>query len=168
MEKNHSNLISMGLKKLSRMVIIIALFSCKNTDSKTDNEFNTDSMLTKVLTRQLEEGPISDYNEVKYGINDFEATIPILKNKLKENGFKFISKTLFAEKIKLYFNRSIDTNILDKYLYLNYFNHCNKQIRFHPNDHIDINGSLILKNEKFITDAYFIPEILDYQKNTQS
>lgn len=146
------------------MIIIITLFSCKNTNLKSENELKKDSMLTKILIRQLSEGPVSDYNEVKYSIADFEATIRILKSKLRDNGFKFISKTLFADKIKLYFKRSIDISNPDKYLYVNYFNHCSKQLIYHPNDHINLDGSLILKNESFLADMYFIPEILDYQK----
>ncbi|MDQ0966552.1 hypothetical protein QFZ20_001955 [Flavobacterium sp. W4I14] len=145
-------------------IIIFCLFSCKNEKVKEENNFRKDSMLTKVLTRQLQEGPTSDFNDAEYSLVDFEATIPILKSKLEQNGFKFINRDAFVEKVKVYFNRIIDIKNNDKYLYLNYLSPCSKKLQYHPNDHIQIEGTFILKNQSFIADMYSIPEILDYQK----
>ncbi|WP_344853621.1 hypothetical protein [Pedobacter jeongneungensis] len=155
----------MKLKLVLGLIIITTLFSCRNAKEKDDANLKKDSMITKILTHQLEDGPKSDYNDIKYNIHDFEATIYILRKKLEQNNFKFIDKALFAEKIKLYFNRTIDTGNTDKYLYLNFLDQCNKTLHYYPNDHFLIEGSFILKNESFITNMYAIPEILDYQKD---
>ncbi|SHF39576.1 hypothetical protein SAMN04488522_1021109 [Pedobacter caeni] len=140
----------------------IAIISCNSTETK-EHDLKKDSMLTNVLIRQLKDGPSSDYNPTEYGETDFEVTIPILKNKLEENGFKYINKATFVEKIKLYFNRTIDTNNVDKYLYVDYLKPCNRKLHYHPNDYIELEGTLVLKNQFFITDSYSIPEIIDYQ-----
>src|SRR5690606_6643616 len=62
------------------------------------------------------------------------------------------------------FGRIINPDSENRYLYINYFNKCDKEFNYNPNNGIDYLGTYIIKNENFITDFYYVPEIINYQK----
>lgn len=74
-----------------------------------------------------------------------------------------MSNEKFNSKCKLIFNRVIDPNSDKNFLYINYFDKCDKKINFNPNNGIDYQGTYIIKNENFITEFFYIPELIDYK-----
>lgn len=118
----------------------------------------------KTLAKQLKNGGPSDYDVLNYDETDFAVTLPAIKQKLMESGFKPMVEKDFQERIKLVFGRIIDPAAPSKYLFVNYYDPCKYTSIFHPNN-ADIQGTFIVKNESFITDFYALPQIIDYQKN---
>lgn len=47
---------------------------------------------------------------------------------------------------------------------LNYFDKCSKEIIKFPNNGTEYNSTYIIKNQKMITDFYYLPELIDYEK----
>lgn len=166
MEKIHSN-----MKNLHRCLVgflLLAFVSCNGQQQKTDkkkeaNEIKTKDMTEQILEKQLKTGVPTQYDFNDLTEKDLEAIVPILKDRLKENGFKFLDQTAFAVKIKEIFGRVIDPASASKYLYADFMDRCNKKIVFHENN-ADYNGIYIIKQESFITELYAIPQVLDYQK----
>ena len=81
------------------------------------------------------------------------------------NTSKFIKDDEFVKRIKDIFDRVIDVNSASKFLYANFLEKCNRNIKYFPNDIVDNFGVFIIKNENYITDSYAIPQIIDYQKD---
>ena len=120
-------------------------------------------MFEEILKNQLLAGNSGEYS-YDYSTNDLDITLPILKNQLSTNNYKFPTKEDFVNKIYLIFQRKIDINSDSKYLYLNYLDKCNKDLLFSLNDRVNYDGTFVIKNDFFITDLYAIPLIVDYQK----
>ncbi|MCJ1810555.1 hypothetical protein, partial [Flavobacterium covae] len=154
-------------------ILIISSFilnSCKkenniSTEIKS-NDLSISNLeknnMNKVLKNQLEGGASFEY-PYEYSEEDLDVTIPILKGILKKNDYKIIDSNLFREKIKQFFARVIDPNLNTRYLFVNFFESCNRNLNFKRNNP-DNNGFFILKDEFFITNFYALPEIIDYQK----
>ncbi|MGE8514025.1 MAG: hypothetical protein ACN6N7_15105, partial [Chryseobacterium culicis] len=131
------------------------------TESSTGLQFNQD--VNTMLKKQLEYGKPSFDNPYQYSDKDLEVTTPILNQLLLDNGYKAISNEEFNNKIKQIFNRIIDKNSTNKFLYINIIDKCDKELNFFPNN-AENNGVFVVKNQNFITDLYPLPLIIDYQK----
>ncbi|MDI9310499.1 MAG: hypothetical protein QM535_09800 [Limnohabitans sp.] len=141
---------------------LLMIINCKaQGDNHKKNE-----ILENILIEQLKRGKRpTEYNNYNSGKKELEAIIPILKNELTINGFKFQTKEIFNKKVKSIFNRIILPTSETKYLYVNLIEKCQRDNIYSPNDKADVNGFFIIKENNFITDFYEIPEIYDYQKN---
>ncbi|WP_143161905.1 hypothetical protein [Flavobacterium terrae] len=151
--------------------------SCKNEiNSKNENIVteNDKNMISEVLKKQLKEGANQYISEAGVEIpkKEFEsieldAVVQIVKEKLNLNGYRVISEDEFKNRIEKIFKRIIDFNSRNKYLYISFLDKCNKEFSMLPSNKIDFYGTYIIKNEKFITDFYFIPELVNYQNDYQ-
>lgn len=137
------------------------------TKSIIDNKY-----MEKILVEQLHRGQKKSFGEIgldipianeKFEISDFELAVEIGKKKLIAQGYQFIGADKFSFKIKEIFDRTIDLNSDKKFLYINYFDKCDKIFNYYPYNGTDYSGTYIVKKECFITDFYFIPELIDYQ-----
>lgn len=135
----------------------------KTVEKEKSNETKSKDMTEQILEKQLKTGVPTNYDFNDLTEKDLEAIIPVLKDRLKENGFKFLDNATFAAKIKEIFGRVIDPASATKFLYADFMDRCNKKINYHENN-ADYNGIYILKNESFITELFAIPQVLDYQK----
>jgi len=64
------------------------------------------------------------------------------------------------------FKRKIDFNLSSKYLYLNFNEKCDKEVKYYRNDKsVDVTpySYYIIKNSNFLTELYAIPELIDYK-----
>jgi len=147
----------------------------KNSDSDDSQTKSIieNNYMEKILVEQLNRGQKKSFGELgldipvaneKFEISDLEVAVEIGKKKLIAQGYKFIAADKFSFKIKEIFGRTIDLNSDKKFLYVNYFDKCDKNFNYYPYDGTDYNGTYIVKKECFITDFYFIPELIDYQK----
>ncbi|MCJ8153615.1 hypothetical protein MKJ01_07540 [Chryseobacterium sp. SSA4.19] len=125
----------------------------------------------KTLEKQLKQGykqvytvPGLDIPKSEITEDELNSTVILAKDLLNSVGFKPLSNQDFNEKINAVFGRTIDYRSDAKYLYINLFNKCDKKMNFNPNNHTDYLGTYIAKDEKFITDFYYIPELVDYKK----
>ncbi|MDR7212204.1 hypothetical protein [Flavobacterium piscis] len=165
-------------KKAMLLFLCFSTFVCcqekKENKSDVNNikspEKSTD-MLEKILKKQLKEGANKFLDEAglelkkrAFEIEELDATLVIISNILKSNGYIQPNNKYFSVKIKNVFGRTIDFNSDNKYLYINFTDQCDKKMIFFSNNGIDYNGTNIVKNENFITDFYYLPEIFDYTK----
>lgn len=158
------------------IVITSALFSCKQKSkekqyTKTNNGINAWIMDEKILKEQLEFGAKQYFDEAGVEIpappfaeKDLDQTILIVSKLLTNNGYKKTNNEEFTNKIKKIFGRTLDITSANKIAYVNFLNNCKKEIIYFPNNGIDYCGLYIIKNEKFISNFYYIPQLLDYQK----
>ncbi|KPH11857.1 hypothetical protein [Chryseobacterium sp. ERMR1:04] len=124
----------------------------------------------KILEKQLRQGA-NQYNKEagveimkkSFAIEELDTEVRTVAKILKDNGYKTISNDAFNQKIRTVFGRIIIPNSDKKYLYLNYLDTCSRDLILEPNNFIDYNGTYIIKDQKFIADFYYLPEILDYQ-----
>ncbi|KIQ22728.1 hypothetical protein RT99_06425 [Flavobacterium sp. MEB061] len=161
------------MKKLV-VIIIICVFNngCSqvtNNNKGTNNNNNLDKKITmkNVLISQLKDGESSslgdEFESHKYTEKDLEATIPLIKQELKNNNFKFLELTQFNTRINNIFNRIIDPNSSNLFLYVNFYDKCDKNPMFSLS--VIYSGTFIIKKESFITDLYAIPELVNYQND---
>lgn len=149
---------------------MILLYSCKS-NNKSSSKQDTSTLTMEILKKQIEAGASAekfetDYPNYKYSEQDLFATLPILREKLKSNGFKFLDERKFIEKVNYVFGRIIDPASKNSFLILNTDNDCNKEVRFSRNDFsIELNPYLyyIVKKENFLTELYALPEIVNYK-----
>ena len=170
------------IKKSILSVTLFCFFiSCKETnENKVVSNENVPVVLTEneeyallvknILEKQLKQGAHQFIDEAgveipkdKFETQDLEATVKIVNNILSSNGFKKLSNQEFGDIVKKIFNRVINFESENKYLSVNYMDKCNKDFSNNPNK-LDFYGTYIIKSENFITDFYYIPEILNYRK----
>lgn len=125
----------------------------------------------KVLEKQLKQGTTLTIDDagaalpkIPFETEELEATAQLAEYILKSNGFKDLSSENFNLKVKNIFGRIIDPNSQSAFLYVNYLDKCNREIMAFKNNRIDYEGTFIDKKRKIITDFYYIPELIDYQK----
>jgi hypothetical protein len=166
------------MKNIIKITILIFCFvSCKKEKGinvEKENIIKNDTMLNSLLKKQLEKGVSGvlnnsfDVETYDYSKEDFEVTLPILKEILVKNNYKVLDNNKFNERIKNIFGRIILPNSDKNYLFTNDYDICSKDINFYRNDNsIDIKpfGFYIVKNYNFITELYAIPEIFEYEKD---
>ncbi len=146
--------------------------SCqKKEQTIIDNSKNITMETPQCLQSQLQAGfsaekSETDYPNYNYNETDLDCSIPILESELSKKGYKSPSTEEFIKKIFDIFNRKIDYDMATKYVYLDGNNLCNKSIIYNRNsdDEMTPKSYYIVKNNKFITELFAIPEITDYSK----
>lgn len=156
------------------LLLQILLLSCKENktyDTSQKKSIKAENMVENVLKKQLLQGSKEYLSQegieiprTKFEDEDLNAVASLCKTELSNNGYIFISQAEFGNRIKNFFGRIIDFKSEKKFLYINNFDKCDKEMNYYPYNGIDYNGYYIVKNEKFIVNFYFIPEIVDYQK----
>jgi len=152
--------------------VIINLYSCQKVDLETSqtNEVQNKNRMERILQKQIKNGANHYIEEAGVEIpssfeeKDIEAEINIVSNILKVSGYQTPSDNEFKQSIKDLFNREILYNSKNKYLYINYLDKCNHEYLNYKNNGVDYFGTYIIKENNFITDFFFIPEIIDYQR----
>lgn len=127
---------------------------------------------TATLQKQLKHGnkqiyTISgaDIQKSEITKEELDSTVILAKNLLNSVRFKPLPNPDFKDKINAVFGRALDYKSDTKYLYVNFFNKCDKKMSFKSNNHSDQLGIYIAKNESLITEFYYIQELIDYQKS---
>jgi len=147
---------------------LITQFSCQENKQNTENN---SIIMRQILEKQIRNGA-NQYTEDRtiempknsFAIEEMDANVQAVTNILDSSGFKVLSNKDFSERIKNIFHRIIDTNSQSKYLYVNYMNTCKRDFISIPNNGIEYSGTYIVKNKNFITDFFYLPQIIDYQK----
>ncbi|SEN01217.1 hypothetical protein SAMN05421856_11171 [Chryseobacterium taichungense] len=153
--------------------IIINLYSCQKVDlekSFQKNDIKNPNSMERILQKQIRNGANQYIEEAGVAIplffeqEDIEVEINVVNNILKESGYKIPSDNEFKEKIKDIFNREIIYTSKNKYLYINYLDKCNHEYLNYKNNGVDYFGTYIIKENNFISDFFFIPELINYQQ----
>ncbi|MCA6067589.1 hypothetical protein JI747_010400 [Chryseobacterium sp. RG1] len=166
------------MKILSILMVVLFCCACNNkSQEKKDAYFTTakknqgDNIVEIVLAKQLKQGSSKSIDEagaelakMPFELEELEASAEIAKNILLSNGFKELSDGDFDAKIKNIFGRIIDRNSNNPFLYINYFDKCDRNFITYSNNSVDYEGGYVDKKRKLFTDFYYIPEIIDYQK----
>ncbi|MDN3691617.1 hypothetical protein QWZ06_04800 [Chryseobacterium tructae] len=164
------------MKNLVLILFACQLFSCQKESKVTieDKKDINNSNITKIeeiIKKQLAYGAAQYFQEAgvempkpEFSIDELNEVSLVTNDILKKNGYIQISDEDFKSKIKEIFNRILEMNSNNNIIYLNYFDRCNKNIIKYPNNGTDYNGTYIIKNQKMITDFYYLPELVDYEK----
>ncbi|WP_433780651.1 hypothetical protein [Flavobacterium anhuiense] len=120
--------------------------------------------MEEILKNQLQYGRPNENNPYAFSSSDLAMILPITKAELKSKGFKFPSNDEFITKIKMVFGRTIDLKSESKYMYINFWDKCDKTFIYYPNNISDYFGIFVIKHDNYITDSYALPQIIDYQK----
>ncbi|OMQ09511.1 hypothetical protein [[Flexibacter] sp. ATCC 35103] len=136
----------------------------------SDDNIN-DTIIETVLVKQLKQGTTQTIDEagaglskIQFGIDELEATLQIADEVLKLNGFKALDTDNFNKKVKNVFGRIIDPKSKSIFLHVNFFDKCDRDFVMYNNNEIDYDGIFIEKQRKIILKFYYIPELIDYQK----
>ncbi|MNK92064.1 hypothetical protein D3C87_1121820 [compost metagenome] len=156
------------MKRKIFLLCISILCSCnKQNQSKNKNESNVvkkNIPMEEILKKQLQYGRPNENNPYAFSSSDLAMILPITKAELKSKGFKFPSNDEFIAKIKMVFGRTIDLKSESKYIYINFWDKCDKTFIYYPNNISDYFGIYVIKHDNYITDSYALPQIIDYQK----
>jgi hypothetical protein len=174
-------------KKLYMKVVIVLfvffLFQSCNKENKQEIQSKENYPLQEkklktmndILEKQLKEGAsqyaldddgnsVSETLKHSFSIDELNTCTVVISEILKSNGYKAPSDIDFNNKINKIFGRLINPNSLNKYLYINYYNKCDKEFCNQSNDGVNFNGTYIIKNKNFITDFFYLPELINYQE----
>ncbi len=151
-----------------------------NLEKKYSNNYTNEKgaeNFEKILEKQLKEGgnqyalddernAISEALKHTFTIDELNASVKTVLEILKLNGYKTPNNNNFNDKINEVFGRLIDPNSNSNkiYLYVNYLNKCDRELKYNSNNRIDFYGTYIVKNENFISDFYYLPQLIDYKK----
>ncbi|KQO32754.1 hypothetical protein ASF10_20060 [Flavobacterium sp. Leaf82] len=158
-------------KILIVLVINFYVISCAQGTKKQVKKDSTikiesdNNMEKEILIQQLKGGRYNggdEFESYEYSEKDLLASLKRISDILKSHGYKNIPINEFNEKIKKIFGRIIANNSNSKFLSVDFFEKCNKDLVF---SRLNIyQNTFIIKNDCFITDLYAIPEIIDYKK----
>lgn len=150
------------------LISLIIMLSCSSEKKKEANEIME---TPQCLQAQLQAGfsaekSETDYPNYAYNETDLDCSIPILESELIKRGYKSPSTEEFTQKVLDVFKRRIDYNISTKYIYIDGNNPCNKSMVYNRNsdDEMIPKSYYLVKNNRFITELFAIPEIVDYPK----
>lgn len=143
----------------------------KDIYSIIDRKYQSDSIVESVLKKQLKQGSTYTIDEAGAGLQkiqfetkELEAAAIVAGELLMSNGFNTLGAEDFNKKIKNIFGRIIDSHSQSNFLYVNFFDKCDRKPAMYHNNEIDYEGLFIDKQRKIITDFYYIPELVNYQK----
>ena len=165
---------------MRKILLIVSVLSVYHGCSQKKEENIVKNNLTEahrsnvehVLRQQLEKGISGevlnsfDIETYTYSKKDMEAVIPTAEKIILSKGYIPPSNKAFSEKVQMIFKRKIDFNLSSKYLYLNFNEKCDKEIKYYRNDKsVDVTpySYYIIKNSNFLTELYAIPELIDYK-----
>jgi hypothetical protein len=154
------------MKRKILLLCISILCSCngQNQNKNESNVVKKNIQMEKQLKKQLEYGRPNENNPYAFSSSDLALILPITKAELKSKGFKFPSNDEFIAKIKMVFGRSIDLKSESIYIYINFWDRCDKTFIYYPNNISDYFGIYVIKHDNYITESYALPQIIDYQK----
>ena len=165
------NITNITKNSLYCFFTIINFYSCQKTDTKISsqtNDINMDNRTEQILENQIRNGANQYVKEAgvavpqQFGEDDIDAEVNVVNEILKNSAFKFPENDEFRSKIEIIFGRKIDQSSTKKYLYVNYLDKCNHEYSNYKNDGTDYFGTFIIKSNNFITDYFFLPELINY------
>lgn len=120
------------------------------------------------MKKQLEAGYAAEKDETDYPNydlteEDLNASNAILKEYLTSNGYKSPANEEFGKRIESIFNRKLDFSSDKKTVIVSFTSPCEKEMKFLKNKDLDY-VNYISKDGNFLSELFFIPEILEYQK----
>ncbi|MFC6097620.1 hypothetical protein ACFPVY_13265 [Flavobacterium qiangtangense] len=163
----------MKLKMLIFLLFLIGFSSCQEKDKDQSEQINTSDIMENkeietLLKKQIEAGYAAERSETDYpnytlSENDLNASNEILKGYLSSNGYKAPSNDEFGKRIETIFGRKLDFSSDKKTVFVSFTSPCQKEMKFFKNTDLDY-ANYISKEGNFISELFFIPEIMDYQK----
>ncbi|MBE8719615.1 hypothetical protein [Sphingobacterium pedocola] len=123
----------------------------------------------KVLEKQLWEGAniyndVTDIPKEPFDTDELRAVTFELFNVLWDNGYRDVEKMTFVKKVKEIFGIQLPTDTSEQFRYVNLLEEdCTYKPIYYRNNGIDYNGFFIVTPGNFITDFYYLPEIIDYR-----
>ena len=165
------------MKKILLIISVLNIYhGCsqkKEENIEKNNLMRTDNNNVEIILKQQLEKGISgevlnsfDVETYTYSKEDMEAVIPVAEKIILSQGYIPPSNKAFSEKVQMIFKRKIDFNLSSKYLYLNFNEKCDKEVKYYRNDKsVDVTpySCYIIKNNNFITELYAIQELIDYK-----
>ena len=120
----------------------------------------------EVLKIQLKNGASqgADFGDIPTAVSEkeFLSTVPILKRELSKNGFKKPDKISFERKIKDIFHLVVSREI--EHISILAQDRCKKISDPYHAELAEIYHIHVICNESFITNQFFLPEIIHYEK----
>ena len=109
----------------------------------------------------------TDYSNSIYSEADLNCSVPVLESELKNKGYRFPSEEEFEKKVFAIFRRKLDFSLATQYVYIGGNDACTKSMVYNRNsdDGMTPVSYYLIKNKKFLTELFAIPEITDYKKN---
>lgn len=162
--------------KILNVLTTSLLLICSNNKGQenkliADIKNQRDDLIETILIEQLKQGATYTIDETGAGLpkiqfetKELEATAIVAQELLHSNGYKTVATEDFNKKNKNIFGRIIDPDSDNPFLYVNYFDKCDRSFVTYSNNSVDYEGGYIDKQRKLFTDFYYLPEILDYQK----
>lgn len=160
--------------KLTRLALFLlfVFISCQEKNKKEMGQTNGEILYSKeiepLLKKQLEAGYAaekdeSDYPNYDLAENDLNASNGILRKYLVQNGYKTPSNEEFGKRIESIFKRKLNFNSDKKSVFISFISPCEKEMKFLKNTDLDY-VNYVSKDGNFLSELFFIPEILEYQK----
>ena len=161
------------------LLLLLLLVGCQETTTQNDTDnseeekynFQLSAEQIAVLNKQLSKGISgeiydTDIETYTYSKSDLDATIPLLREILAKEGYQQPSETEFIAKVQRIFGRTIDPSKPTDYLFLNNWQPCDRQIRYYRKntDEVYFYSYYIVKKERFFTELFALPELINYQK----
>lgn len=155
-------------------ILVFNIINCqeKQKSNIASNKKPHDKTIKIILEKQLNQGanhyieePGVEIPKKAFKLEELNVSMFLADSLLKSNGYKTPLQSDFNKNIKLKLNRIIDNNSDKKYLYVNFFDKCARDFNYFPYNGVEYNGIYIDKNRKIISKFYYIPELIDYQKN---
>lgn len=167
------------MKNFLTLLFFLFLISCSKTkknDSKTtiidkQSAENINLSTPACLLPQLQAGAAAEKSETDYPNytfkeTDLDCTILILEKELLKKGYQPPSPEKFAQKVFEIFGRKINYSMSTKFVYIDANDTCQKSIVYNRNsdDGMVPRSYYLVKDNRFITELFAIPEIIDYSK----
>ena len=159
------------------LLFIINSISCQEkkesnmVENKKSDIIQNNENVKNVLQKQLKEGsshyidePGVEIPKHPFTIEELDVSMYMVDSILESNGYKTPEEEEFISKVKLKLNRIIDNKSSKNYLYINFFDHCDRKFNYHPYNAVEYNGIYIDKRRRIISKFFYVPEIIDYQK----
>ena len=158
------------MKCIFLFIILFQLFSCQKENKKTSIFYNQDfKKEEEILKKQIlngyliKENGMDGINNYKYSKEDFEINQNLSGQILKNNGYNFPSENEFNKKTQEIFRFKSSKNVIN--FLIEY--PCPKERETYKADGnytISSNNPLFIdKNYKILTEALFVPELIDYK-----
>ena len=170
------------IRKMRRKILVlclIGLISCKKSESfaqenklvLTKKNIEMNGHIKDILEKQVlsgyavKENGLDEVSEYQYSIEDYQAAAYFSAGILKKNGVKILDNESFKRKIKHIFKYKGSEQVIN---YLIEYNCPRKEMVFQLDENIIISNSnpfFIDKNYNILTEAYFLPFLIDYKKD---
>ena len=157
----------MKIKLIALGILFFSFSACQEKEGSTLKNANlSNSPIMPILIKQIKDGNDDVYGSFShYGKEDLDALVTVEDTLLKNNGYKLPTEEVFSSKIKAIFGRTIDYDIETAYLKIetDAEEKCNKELVYYPNT-VDAQYIYVIKKQRFISNFFPLPEILDYLK----